>query len=150
MPFTLEKPHYSVSEHMNGHRFITTVSNPDLPVAIHIQSHRISFQECWSVSVILKLPNSTPNHICCQFETAYQLILQSWHTTRFNMLTPSPPPVAPSPQQHLQFQVSLFYSTAEEGYVFWPKVYMYFSFVSSLYVLATLTCRPDNAIICLR
>ena len=33
--------------------------------------------------------------------------------------------------------------------VIWSKVY-HFRFVSSLYILATLTLRPDNAIICLR
>ena len=27
--------------------------------AIHTQSHKISFQDCWSVSVIHKLPDST-------------------------------------------------------------------------------------------
>ena len=31
----------SLSDRMNGHRFTTTVSNPDLPVAIHTQSHQI-------------------------------------------------------------------------------------------------------------
>ena len=65
---------------MNGHCFTTAVSNPDLTVAIHTQSHQIPFQECWSVSVIHKLPDSTLDHIRCQFETAYQLILQSCHT----------------------------------------------------------------------
>ena len=53
------------------------IPNPDLPVAIHTQSHQIPFQKCWSVSVIHKLPDSTPDHIHRQFETAYQLVLQS-------------------------------------------------------------------------
>ena len=52
------------------------VLNPDLLVAIHTQSHQIPFQDCWSVSVIHKLPDSTPDHIRCQFEIAYQLVLQ--------------------------------------------------------------------------
>ena len=69
----------SLSDRMNGYQFTTTVSNPDLPVAIHTQSHHIPFHECWSVSVIHKLQDSTPNHIRRQFETAYQLILQSRH-----------------------------------------------------------------------
>ena len=66
-----------LSDRMNGHRFTRTVSNPDLPVAIHTKSSQIPFQECWSVSVIHKLPDSTPDHIRRQFEIAYQLILQS-------------------------------------------------------------------------
>ena len=77
--------HRSHSNHMNGHCFITTVSNPDLPIAIHTKSHQISFQHCWSVSVIHKLPDSTPDHICRQFEIAYQLVLQSRHTPGLNI-----------------------------------------------------------------
>ena len=76
----------SLSDHMNGHRFTTTVSNPDLPVAIHTQSHQIPFQKCWSVSVIHKLSDSTPDHIRCHFETAYQLVLQSRHNPGLNIL----------------------------------------------------------------
>ena len=74
--FYIGETRCSLSDHMNVHRFTTTVSNPDLPVAIHTQSHQIPFQECWSVSVIHKLPDSTPDHIRRQFETAYQLVLQ--------------------------------------------------------------------------
>ena len=62
-----------LSDSMNGHRFTITVSNPDLPVAIHTQSHQIIIQDCWSNHVIHKLPELTHNHIHCQFETAYQL-----------------------------------------------------------------------------
>ena len=75
----------SLSSHMNGHQFITTVSNPDLPVAINTQSHQIPFQECWSVSVMHKLPDYIPDHICSQFETAYQLVLQFRHTPGLNI-----------------------------------------------------------------
>ena len=39
----------------------------------------------WSVSVIHKLPDSTPDHIRRQFETAYQLVLQSRHTQELNI-----------------------------------------------------------------
>ena len=74
------KTDVSVEHRMNGHRFTTTVSNPDLPVAIHTQS-----QESWSVSVIHKLPDSTPDHIRRQFETAYQLVLQSRHNPGLNI-----------------------------------------------------------------
>ena len=56
-----------------------------MEVAIHTQSHQIPFQKCWSVSVIHKLPDSTPDHIRCQFETAYQLVLQSRHNPDLNI-----------------------------------------------------------------
>ena len=74
----------SLSHGMNSHQFTTTALNPDLPVAIHIQSHQIPFQECWSVGVIHKLPDSTPDHIHCQFEIAYQLVLHIRHITGLN------------------------------------------------------------------
>ena len=83
--FYIGETRHSLSDCMNGHRFTTMVSNPDLPVAIHTQSHQISFQECWSVSVIHKLADSTPDHIRCQFEPAYQLVLQSRHTPGLNI-----------------------------------------------------------------
>ena len=83
------------SDHMNGHRFTTTVSNPDLPVGIHTQSHQILFQECWSVSVIHKLPDSTPDHIRRQFETAYQLVLQSRHPLVSTSVNPQNSALAP-------------------------------------------------------
>ena len=38
-----------------------------------------------NVSVIHKLTDSTPDHICHQFETAYQLVLQSRHTPSLNI-----------------------------------------------------------------
>ena len=78
--FYTGETHRSLSDRMNGQRFTIMVSNPDLPVGIHTQSHQIPFQECLSVSVIHKLPYSTPDYICRQFEAAYQLILQSQHT----------------------------------------------------------------------
>ena len=43
--FYIGETHHSLSYRMNGHRFTITVSNPDLPVAIHTQSHQITFQE---------------------------------------------------------------------------------------------------------
>ena len=94
--FYIGETRRSLSDHINGHWFTTTVSNPDLPVTIQTQSHQIPFQERWSVSVIHKLPDSTPDHI--QFETAYQLVLQSWHTPGLNIF--NPPHIPPSPQWH--------------------------------------------------
>ena len=83
--FYIGETRRSLSDHMNGHSFTTTVSNPDLPVAIHTQSHQIPFQDCWSVSIIHKLPDSTPDHIRHQFEIAYQLVLQPRHTPGLNI-----------------------------------------------------------------
>ena len=37
--YQLGETHHSLSDRMNGHHFTTTVSNPDLPVDIHTQSH---------------------------------------------------------------------------------------------------------------
>ena len=75
--FYIGETRHSLSDRMNGCQFTTTVSNPDLPVAIYTKSHQIPFQKCWSVSIIHKLPDSTPDHIRRQFEIAYQLVLQS-------------------------------------------------------------------------
>ena len=83
--FYIGETRRSLSDRMNGHRFTTTVSNSDLPVAIHTQSRLIPFQDCWSVSIIHKLRDSTPDHIRCQFEIAYQLVLQSCHTPGLNI-----------------------------------------------------------------
>ena len=83
--FYIGETRRSLSDHMNGHRFTIIVTNPDLPVAIHTQSHQIPFQDCWSVSLIHKLPDSTPDHIRRQCEIAYQLVLQSCHTPGLNI-----------------------------------------------------------------
>ena len=83
--FHIEETCLSLFDRMNGHRFTTTVSNPDLPVAIHTQSHQISFHDCWSISIIHNLPDSTPDRIRRQFEIAYQLILQSHHIPSLNI-----------------------------------------------------------------
>ena len=57
----------------------------NLPVAINTQSHQIPFQEYWSVSVIHKLPDFTPDHIHRQFETANQLVHKSRHNPGLNI-----------------------------------------------------------------
>ena len=62
-----------LSKRVNGHRSTCKVANSDLPVPIQTQSHQLPFQECWLISVIHKLPDDTPDHVCCQFEMAYQL-----------------------------------------------------------------------------
>ena len=95
----------------------TTVPYPDLPVVIHTQSHQITFQETWSVSVIHKLPNYTREHILCQFETLYQLILQSHHT---------PPPF--HPRCNGTYNLSSVFSILllEEGHIVSPKLLLWF------------------------
>ena len=77
-------------------------------------------------SVIHKLPDSTPDHIRCQFETAYQLVLQSRHNPGLNIRYP--PHIPPSPQGHLKFRFSLLYSTAEEGLCVWAEILIFVSF----------------------
>ena len=66
-----------LSKCVNGHRSTGTVVNSDLPVPIHTQSLQLPFQECWSIRVIHKLPEATPNHIRRQYKMAYQLVLKS-------------------------------------------------------------------------
>ena len=121
--------HYgSLSDRMNGHRFTTMISNPDLPVAIHTQSHQIPFQECWSVSVIHNLPDSTPDHICRQFETAYQLVLQSQHTPRCQH--PLTPIFHPRPSGTESFNSVSCILLLRKATVIWPKYSFLFSFFS--------------------
>ena len=68
MHFTLEKQVRDLSKQST-----CLVVNSDLPVPIHNQSHQLPFQECWSVRIIHKFPKAIPDHVFCQFETAYQL-----------------------------------------------------------------------------
>ena len=75
----------SLSDRMNEHSFTNTFLNPDLLVAIHIQSHQITFQDCWSVSIFNKLPDSSPDHIFRQFEIVHQYVIQSHHTPGLNI-----------------------------------------------------------------
>ena len=49
-----------LSKCVNGHRSTCKVTNSNLPVPIHTQSHQLPFQECWSVRIIQKLPDTTP------------------------------------------------------------------------------------------
>ena len=42
-----------------------------LSVSIHTQYYQLPFQECWSVCVIHKLPDATPNQVCHQYEMAF-------------------------------------------------------------------------------
>ena len=74
-----------LSKHVNGHRSTCKVMNSDLPVPIHTQSHQLPFQEYWSVRVIHKLPDGTPDHVCRQFEMVYQLVLQFWQSASINI-----------------------------------------------------------------
>ena len=86
----------SLSDHMNGHCFTTTVSNPDLPVAIHTQSHQIPFQEYWSVSVIHKLPESTLTTFAANLKQHTNSSFN--HITRSDSTSVNPSPsIPPSP-----------------------------------------------------
>ena len=107
---------------------------------------RFHFQECWSVCVIHKLPDSTPDHIRRQFETVYQLVLQSQHTPGLNI---HKPPNSTLSQVTLKvlIQSVLFYCW---GRPLWFGQNINFCFVSSLYGLATLTSGLDDAIVYLR
>ena len=49
----------------------------------------------------------------------------------------------------LSDHASFLYSTAEEGLGVWAEIFIFVSF-SSLYVLAALTCRLDDALVSLR
>ena len=136
---------------MNGYRFTTTVSNTltDQPVAIHTQSHQIPFQECWSVSIIHKLPNSTPTTSATNLKLHTNS--SSNHDTPQDSTFVNPHPVFhPCPSGTYSFESVSSILLLRKDTVFWSKVYIYFHFLSSLYVLATLTCRPNNAIICFR
>ena len=50
-----------------------------------VEMKRKSEKDCWSLSIIHKLPDSAPDHIRHQFEIAYQLVLQSRHTPGLNI-----------------------------------------------------------------
>ena len=47
----------------------------------------------------------------------------------------------------LRVSVGKTYSTAEEGLCVWTKIFIFISF--HLFILATLTCGPDDALVCL-
>ena len=44
-----------------------------------------TFQECWSVCIIHKLPDDGPDHVCRQFEMSHQLVLQSRQSPSINI-----------------------------------------------------------------
>ena len=98
MPSTLEKPITP---------FLTLWMDPGSPPWYWTQTYLLPSTH--------KLPDSTPDHICRQFETAYQLILQSRHTPGLNIyLTPLNSTLASVALK--SFWLRLFYSTAEEGH----------------------------------
>jgi hypothetical protein len=71
--------------------------NFDLPVSIHTQLYQLPFQEFWSVQLIYKLPDATPDHVCHQFEMAYQFVLQSRYQRQVTSLGLPPPLLSFSP-----------------------------------------------------
>ena len=79
-----------------------------------------------SVSVIQKLPDSTPDHICRQFETAYQLVVQSRQTSGLNIRYP--PTFHPRPSSTESFASVYCIPLLRKATVIWPKVYIFVSF----------------------
>ena len=73
---------------MNGHRFTTIVSNQDLPISIHTQSHQILFQDCWFVSVIHKLPDSTQTTFAANLKQNTNSSSHHSHPWTQHLLTP--------------------------------------------------------------
>ena len=117
----------SLSDRMNGHRFTTTVSNPDLPVAIHTQSHQIPFQECCllvSYTNYLTPPQTT---------SSGNLKL---HTNLSS--NPDTPPVSISVNHPhstlapaaLKFHFSILILLLRKATVIWPKYSFSFRFIT--------------------
>ena len=131
---------HSSSDRMNGHRFTTTASNPDLPVAIHTQSHQIPLQVCWSTWLHPR-PHPPPIWNCIPTCPPIPTHPRSQHplTSPNSTLTPIALKVS--------IQSVLFYCWVR------PLRFgrnIHFCFVSSLYVLATLTRGPDDTLVSLR
>ena len=83
MVFCVTRKHTCINAHSYGlqwtpfhHHSIDT----DPPVTIHTQSHQITFQECWSASIIHKLPDSTP--------TTFAASLKQHTNSSFSHVTP--------------------------------------------------------------
>ena len=136
----------SLSDYMNGHRFTTTVVNPDLELpSTHNPTRSLSKNAGLSVSYTsYQTPPSTRSTTNLKLHTNSS----SNHNTPPDSTSVNPPPIPPMPQWHLQSLVSLFYSAAVEGHGVLDESLHLFLF--HLYILVTLTCRPDNAIVCLR
>ena len=117
--------------------------SPPQSVALHKQSHKIPFQDFWSVSVLHKLPEATLDRISHQFEITYKLL--PWPKCS---LTP-PPTSTPALSGNYIFSVNLICCTADEEHSV-PENYTYISFYSSLYVLTLHICAPTMLISCLR
>ena len=77
MLFTLKKNRSDAHKTYEWTPVTYMVVISDLPLSMHTKSHQPPFQECLSIHIIHKLPDATPEHVFCQFEIAYQLILQS-------------------------------------------------------------------------
>ena len=102
------------------------------------QSHQIPFQDCWSVSIIHKLPDTTPDHIHRQFEIAYQLLLQSRRTST----------LAPSGTYSFLSVLTILLQTKNTVFLFESFTIIYFSF--HFYVLRRSPVDPMMPIVCLR
>ena len=92
--------------------WIDTISPPQYRTQIcQLHSHTIppdSFSRLPVLSVKDKLPNSTPDHICCQFEIAYPLVL-------YNLVTPSGLTSINSSSTHAPTALPIFLSVLSKG-----------------------------------
>ena len=64
-----------LSKRMNGQQSTCMIMNSDLPVPINTKFHQLPYQESWSICIIQKQPDATPNYVHCQYETALHLAL---------------------------------------------------------------------------
>ena len=111
---------------MNGHQFTTTVSNPDLLVAIHTKSHQIPFQKCWSVSVIYKLPSQTTSVTSLKLLPTFPPI-----TTQPRSQYPLTPPHSTLASAALKnFASKSCILLLRKATVIWPKYSFLFRFIS--------------------
>ena len=97
--------------------YTCTVMKSDLPVPNHTQSHQLPFQECWSICVIHKLPDTTPTTSATNMKRCINWFwnpANSQVSTSDNLTGPPPPllPVLPLAAPANTGQSS---STADEG-----------------------------------
>ena len=120
--------HLHISRASDPFQSTCMVVNSDLLVPIHTQSHQLPFQECWSIHIIHKLPDTTPDHIRHQFETAYLLVLQTRQSLVLTFITslglpchptlPFPPLATPA-----KVMVSLIPTADESNSVGWMLLF---------------------------
>ena len=101
------------------------VSNPDLPVAIHTQSHQIPFQDGGLLVSYTNylIPPQTTSATNLKLHTN----LSSNPDTPLVSTSVNPPHSTLTPAV-LKFRFSLLYSTAEEGHCDLAEIFIFVSF----------------------